>query len=48
VPIYWITRNAAGRRLRNGGLADLAPTVLELLGIPVPAEMTGHTLIVSR
>jgi 2,3-bisphosphoglycerate-independent phosphoglycerate mutase len=48
VPIYWITRDAAGRRLRNGGLADLAPTVLELLGIPVPAEMTGHTLIVSR
>jgi 2,3-bisphosphoglycerate-independent phosphoglycerate mutase len=48
VPIYWVTRNAAGRRLRNGGLADLAPTVLELLGIPVPAEMTGHTLIVSR
>jgi len=47
VPIYWITRNAAGRRLRNGGLADLAPTVLALLGIPAPAEMTGRTLIVS-
>jgi 2,3-bisphosphoglycerate-independent phosphoglycerate mutase len=47
VPIYWITRNAAGRRLRNGGLADLAPTVLALLGIPVPPEMTGRTLIVS-
>ncbi|MBS1105838.1 MAG: phosphoglycerate mutase (2,3-diphosphoglycerate-independent) [Deltaproteobacteria bacterium] len=47
VPIYWITRDAAGRRLRNGGLADLAPTVLALLGIPVPAEMTGSTLIVS-
>ena len=47
VPIYWITRDAAGRRLRNGGLADLAPTVLALLGIPTPAEMTGRTLIVS-
>ncbi len=47
VPIYWITRDAAGRRLRDGGLADLAPTVLALLGIPVPAEMTGRTLIVS-
>jgi 2,3-bisphosphoglycerate-independent phosphoglycerate mutase len=47
VPIYWITRDAAGRRLRNGGLADLAPTLLALLGIPAPPEMTGHSLIVS-
>jgi 2,3-bisphosphoglycerate-independent phosphoglycerate mutase len=46
VPIYWITRDAAGRRLRDGGLADLAPTVLGLLGIPVPPEMTGKNLIV--
>ena len=35
-----------GRRLRDGGLADVAPTVLELLGLPVPAEMTGKSLIV--
>jgi 2,3-bisphosphoglycerate-independent phosphoglycerate mutase len=46
VPIYWITRDAAGRRLRDGGLADLAPTVLGLLEIPVPSEMTGRNLIV--
>ena len=46
VPIYWITRDAAGRRLRNGGLADLAPTVLGLLELPVPPEMTGRNLIV--
>ena len=33
---------AAGARLREGGgLADLAPTVLDLLGIPIPAAMTG-------
>ncbi len=32
--------------LRSGGvLADVAPTVLELLGEPVPAEMTGLSLI---
>src|SRR4029077_12770975 len=37
---------SAGVRLRNGGiLADVAPTVLELLGIEQPAEMTGHTLL---
>lgn len=46
VPIYWVTADAGGRHLRDGGLADLAPTVLELLGLPVPDEMTGHTLIV--
>jgi 2,3-bisphosphoglycerate-independent phosphoglycerate mutase len=37
-----------GRRvgLRDGGrLADLAPTALDLLGIPQPAEMTGRSLI---
>lgn len=38
---------AAGKtRLRNGGrLADLAPTVLQLMGLPQPAEMTGRSLL---
>jgi 2,3-bisphosphoglycerate-independent phosphoglycerate mutase len=32
--------------LRSGGrLADIAPTVLALLGLPVPPEMTGTSLI---
>ena len=35
-------------RLKNGILADLAPTVLELLGLPKPAEMTGESLIVDK
>ena len=47
VPIWWVTRSADGRRLRDGGLADVAPTVLELLGLPAPAEMSGRSLIVS-
>jgi 2,3-bisphosphoglycerate-independent phosphoglycerate mutase len=45
VPLWWISRDSEGRRLRDGGLADLAPTVLDLLKIPVPDEMTGHSLI---
>jgi 2,3-bisphosphoglycerate-independent phosphoglycerate mutase len=45
VPIFWVTAEARGRRLRNGGLSDLAPTVLDLLGLPLPEEMTGRTLI---
>jgi 2,3-bisphosphoglycerate-independent phosphoglycerate mutase len=38
---------AAGRtRLREGGrLADIAPTVLDLMGLPKPAEMTGRSLL---
>lgn len=35
-----------GARLRPGGrLADLAPTLLELMGLPQPPEMTGRSLI---
>jgi 2,3-bisphosphoglycerate-independent phosphoglycerate mutase len=34
-----------GVALREGGiLADVAPTVLDLLGIPQPEAMTGHSL----
>jgi 2,3-bisphosphoglycerate-independent phosphoglycerate mutase len=31
--------------LRDGRLADLAPTLLQLMGLPQPAEMTGRSLI---
>ena len=31
--------------VRDGGLADIAPTVLKILGIPKPDDMTGHALI---
>jgi len=33
--------------LRDGKLADVAPTLLELLGLPQPSEMTGRSLIVE-
>ena len=37
---------APGAKLRDGGeLADLAPTVLDLLGIRQPSEMTGRPLV---
>jgi 2,3-bisphosphoglycerate-independent phosphoglycerate mutase len=35
----------AGARLKNGRLADLAPTVLSLMGLEKPAEMTGECLL---
>lgn len=38
-----------GITLRDGGiLADLAPTMLDLLGLEKPEEMTGHSLIVRE
>ena len=35
--------------LREGGcLADIAPTLLEVMGLPQPAEMTGQSLLVKK
>ena len=46
VPLV-VTAPRAG--LRDGGeLSDLAPTCLDLLGIPEPPEMTGTSLVSSR
>jgi len=36
-----------GARLADGRLADVAPTLLALLGLEQPPEMTGHSLIVQ-
>ena len=33
--------------LRKGGLSDISPTILELLGVEKPKEMTGESLIVK-
>jgi len=46
VPVILVggPRNA---QLRDGRLADLAPTMLGLMGLPVPPEMTGESLISS-
>ena len=35
-------------KLRDGILADVAPTVLELMGLPQPAAMTGRSLLVTQ
>ncbi|MCY4067203.1 MAG: 2,3-bisphosphoglycerate-independent phosphoglycerate mutase, partial [Rhodospirillaceae bacterium] len=46
VPIL-LAVGGAGRTLRNGSLADIAPTVLGLMGLARPAEMTGASLLGS-
>jgi 2,3-bisphosphoglycerate-independent phosphoglycerate mutase len=42
VPIF--LANQPGATLQDGRLADLAPTLLALMGIAQPAEMTGKPL----
>ncbi len=44
VPVF-LAGGPAGAQLQDGILADLAPTLLTLLGIAQPAAMTGKTLI---
>lgn len=46
VPFILVSEKHRGCRLReHGSLRDIAPTMLELLNIPVPPEMTGQSLI---
>ncbi|MEL6266499.1 MAG: 2,3-bisphosphoglycerate-independent phosphoglycerate mutase [Pseudomonadota bacterium] len=47
VPVILVERGAAGRghALTDGGLADVAPTLLALLGLAQPAAMTGRPLL---
>jgi 2,3-bisphosphoglycerate-independent phosphoglycerate mutase len=44
-PVPVLLLNGGGGALTNGRLADLAPTLLELMGMPQPAEMTGRSLM---
>jgi 2,3-bisphosphoglycerate-independent phosphoglycerate mutase len=48
VPVLLAHPPRAGMRLSDGRLADLAPTVLALMGLEQPAEMTGRSLLVDR
>ena len=54
VPLYLVSKDYAGRRFVNassyetetlGSLAEVAPTILEIMGIPKPATMTGDSLL---
>ncbi len=48
VPFVAIGADMPGKKLRDGGrLADIAPTMLASMGIEIPAEMTGKTLLIG-
>jgi len=45
VHFIYVAPDASEYRLKDGILADVAPTLLDMLGLPAPKEMTGHTLL---
>ncbi len=47
VPLVLVSQAHTGARLRDGELADVAPTLCELLGIPPGPQMTGSSLLGS-
>lgn len=44
VPCILVDNDYKGK-LKNGKLGDLAPTILTLMGVPIPSEMTGDVLL---
>ncbi len=44
VPCVYVTENKDAV-IKDGILADVAPTILKIMGLEVPADMTGHCLI---
>ena len=44
VPLFVIDKDWKGG-LKSGKLGDIAPTILTVMGLPIPAEMTGDVLI---
>jgi 2,3-bisphosphoglycerate-independent phosphoglycerate mutase len=48
VHIFYVAADAEEYTVQDGILADVAPTLLEMLGVPKPQEMTGKSLLVSK
>ena len=47
VPLWVIDPDLKGAKLGEGILADVAPTVLQVMGLPKPAEMSGKGLVLG-
>jgi 2,3-bisphosphoglycerate-independent phosphoglycerate mutase len=45
VPCIWVTENP--KELNDGILADVAPTIIDIMGLEQPEDMTGKSLIVK-
>ena len=47
VPLVLVSRNMENIDLKEGVLGDIGPTILEIMGIEKPVEMTGESLIIN-
>jgi len=48
VDLFYVADDAGSYWLKDGILADIAPSLLQLLDLPKPGDMTGETLLVKR
>ncbi len=48
VPVILVARDAERYAIRDGGLRDIAPTLLTFLELPIPERMTGTPLVTPR
>jgi len=48
VHLVYVGADAANMRCENGILADVSPTLLHLLGVAQPSEMTGRNLVIAK
>jgi 2,3-bisphosphoglycerate-independent phosphoglycerate mutase len=46
VPIWWVTEEVSAD-INSGRLADVAPSILEIMGLNQPALMTGKSLLIG-
>lgn len=47
-PVPFLVKFAPTAILKSGRLCDIAPTMLELMGLPIPPEMTGESLLLHE
>ena len=45
VPFVYVSKDHTDAQLEDGILADVAPSLCQILGVEQPKEMTGHSLI---
>lgn len=48
VDCIYLAKDAAGKKLADGKLSDIAPTILELLSLPKPKEMSATSLFCKK
>ncbi|MCB1094635.1 MAG: 2,3-bisphosphoglycerate-independent phosphoglycerate mutase [Verrucomicrobiae bacterium] len=48
VHLLYVAEDSDQYKLNNGILADISPTLLDMLGIAQPPQMTGHSLLVKK